>query len=125
MRLKKIRIDNIEVRPLPQDDDEKYMAEIICYYPNPYYGNEDKYIKSQIDPDFYVYPDNPHCKVHISCFKNLESCYVVAFVTNDEEPDIRTVGNRPWTLNEKDEGDFKQIIKMIYDLIYHRNNDDC
>lgn len=124
MRLKKIRINNIEVRPLPQDDEEKYMAEIVCYYPNPYYGNEDKYIKSKTDPDFYIYPDNLYCKVHISCFKNPESCYVVAFVTNGEEPDIRTVGDRPWTLNEKDEEDFKQIIKMIYDLIYHRNNDN-
>ena len=109
--MKKIRIGNVELRPLGVDD--KYLAEIIEWYPNTYYGRENDFIK--VDNERYRYKDSENCFVHKSCFKNPESCYVIAFVTNNEEPDILSVCNRPWDLSEEDEKDFKQIIKMIYE----------
>ena len=108
--MKRIRIGNVELRPI--SDDDKYQAEIISWYPNSHYGHENDYIK--VDDEYYRYKDNEHCFIHKSCFKHPESCYVVAFVTKSEEPDILSVCDRPWDLSEEDEKDFKQIIKMIY-----------
>lgn len=109
--MKRIRIGNVELRPI--SDNDKYQAEIRLWYSNCYYGHENDYIK--VDDEYYRYKDNEHYFIHKSCFEHPESCYVVAFVTNNEEPNILSVCDRPWDLSEEDEKDFKRIIKMIYE----------
>ena len=111
---RKFRIGNIGV--LPYINDDKYACEIVCYYPNPYYGKDDEYPEYQPDPNFRVYPDHPHCKVHKDCFKHEESCYVVAYATCEEESDIISVGPRPWELNDEDKASFETVIKKLFAL---------
>lgn len=108
------RIENIAYRSLA--DDEKYAAEILCYYPNFYYGEENntkKFIKDEFNPEYYVDLEYG-CRVHEGCFKHPESCYVVAFVTRGEEPDIVSVGDRPWTLNEENKKSFEKLLELFF-----------
>lgn len=106
--MKRVRIGNIELRCVDG------IWEIVRWYPNSFYGKENDFIK--IDDEQYQYKDSENCYVHKDCFKNPESCYVIAFVEgSEEEPDLRTVGIRPWQLDEKDEQDFKQILKLNFD----------
>lgn len=103
-----MRIGNIELRCVNE------TWEIVQWYPNYFYQRENEFIK--VDDEHYRYKDNDNCYVHKDCFRNPESCCVIAFVERSEdEPDILSVGIRPWQLNEKDEQDFKQILKLNFD----------
>ena len=69
--IEKKRIGDLEFRPatylLPKDKWPKNPAYHIDYwYPNGYYGRENEFIK---EGDWYLYPDNHHCRVHKDCFK--------------------------------------------------------
>lgn len=109
---KEKRIGNISARPMV--DDERYSYEILYHYPNPYYKREGEYIPIEGE-DYYQHPEVSFARIHKGCFKNPESCYVVAFITNHEdEPDVRSVGLRPWELSETDEQDFKEILKYVF-----------
>lgn len=116
---KRKRIGNICV--VPRGDDDRYAYEVLMYYPNPYYGHEKDFVKVD-GTDYYEYPDNPFCKIHEGCFKNEESCYVVAFITNAEEPDVVSVGLRPWELKGSDDIAFREILKYVFD---NDEEDDC
>jgi len=119
MKPSRIRINNIEFRPFKNKENDKYLGEFVCYHENPYYQHETDFVQCELDPDYYYSPDgNPHCRIHKSCFVNPESCYVIADLTKADEPDIRSIGNRPWTLNETDEQDFKTVVLMTYERIY-------
>lgn len=108
---KRKRIGNVCVVPMGNND--RYGYEVLMYYPNPYYGHEKDYVK--IDgTDYYAYPDNSYCRIHEGCFKNEESCYVVANITNGEEPDVVSVGLRPWELKGSDESAFMGILEYIF-----------
>ena len=106
--MKRTRIGNIELRC------RNKTWEIVRWYPNSYYQRENEFIK--VDDEHYQYKDNDNCYVHKSCFANPESCYVIAFIEGSEdEHDIRSVGMRPWMLDEEDEKDFKQLLKINFD----------
>lgn len=108
------RIENIAFRSL--GDNDNYAAEILCYYPNTYYGQENntkKFSKDELNPEYYVDLEYG-CRVHEGCFKHPESCYVVAFVTRDEEPNIVSVGDRPWTLNEQNKKSFEKLLELFF-----------
>ena len=103
-----MRIGNIELRCVNE------TWEIVRWYPNLYYQRENEFIK--VDDERYRYKDKDNFYVHKSCFKNPEACYVIAFIEGSEdEPDIRAIGIRPWMLDEKDEQDFKQLLKLNFD----------
>lgn len=67
--------------------------EIIRYYPNPYYGKENEYVKTEFGN--YQIPGH-QCFIDASCFKHPESCYTIGIFrqNNDEEPDFESVGSR-------------------------------
>lgn len=120
-RYKNIRIGNISFKVM---QDSHYDGEFLCHYPNVYYKKEADYIQDQNDPDYYLYPDNPHCRIHKGCFVHPESCYVVAWLGKGEEPDITTVGDRPWQLSKTDRGDFDTIVKMVFERAYNIRPDE-
>lgn len=118
---KKKRIGNVAASPMSGDD--RYAYEVLFYYPNPYYGHEKDYIKIE-GMDYYQYPDSPYCRVHAGCFKNPESCYVLAFITNAEEPDVVSVGLRPWELSGSDDIAFREILKYCFEYEYRDENEE-
>lgn len=119
MAIKRRRVGNIEVRPT---QNEKAPYEIIRWQKNNYYYEKDQYEPVDGDGQRYCKKNDPlgSCLIHESCFKNPESCYVIADVLpcKDEEPDIKTIGRRPWDLSEADRADFDEIIRAIYNDYY-------
>jgi len=108
------RIGNVGARRMA---DYEYKYEIVLYYPNPFYGKESEYIQSD-KPEFLCKPSatgayirTTGSYIHKDCFINPESCYVVARISNDDDPDVRSVGLRPWDLEEQDKKDFEQVIR--------------
>jgi hypothetical protein len=102
-----IRIGNIELRTV------NAQQEIVAWYPNIYYGKEKDY---KFNPATGMYDASEYHHIHPSCFKHKESCYVIAFVNWNgahDEFNLRTVGLRPWELEEKDTKDFLEILKHI------------
>lgn len=125
-KVRPTRIGNVEFRLSktlglhPRD-----YIDIILWYPNPDYGQEDQYEK--VDKEWYIPKSgNNHCRKHESCFKNPESCYTVATIDIKEEPNILSVGLRPFDLKPKDRADFEAIVRLAYeytvDLWRKQNN---
>ena len=115
---KEKRIGNVSARPM---FDGKYAWDILLHYPNPYWGKEKEYVKVE-GTDYYEYPDNPYCRLHSGCFKHEESCYTLAFITDKEEPDVVSVGMRPWELSGSDDIAFRKILEYVFD---GRDDDKC
>jgi hypothetical protein len=86
---------------------------IDFFYPNPYYGKENEYIK---DKDFYIKDKNSNHRIHKDCFKHKESCYSIASFGRDGEGfyELSFIGDRPLGLNEKDMKDFWELVKYGY-----------
>lgn len=86
--------------------------EIVQYYPNPYYGKENEYIKT----DFGNYQIPGHqCFIDASCFKNPESCYTIGiFYTSEEEPDFKSVGSRI-VLEPEEAHDLNHLLRYFYE----------
>lgn len=87
-----MRIGNLEFR----------NKEIVCWYPNPYYGNEDKYEKVDASNEYilpgvyYINPEYPHQRIHQSCFEGPESCIIIAEFKEDESAwKLEFIGDRP------------------------------
>jgi len=110
--IRPMRIGNIEFRlakslAYPSED----YVDIICWYPNSYYGREKDFIK---DGEFYIDREYPSIRTHESCFKNKESCYTVATIDIEEEPDVCSVGLRAFNLSEEEYKNFLIIVKLAY-----------
>jgi hypothetical protein len=115
----KIRIDNIECR----FSHGRY--DIIKWYPNDYYGKEEK----MIEEDGYERVEygnggfglrKDHHTIDSSCFQNPESCYTVAYLEYDDDEqccDLTTVGPRLLKLKKKDRKAFFQVYKMADEAI--------
>lgn len=113
------RIGNLEFRPssylLPKDRWPEHSGwDIVYWYPNGYYGKEDSYIKE--NEDWYLYPDSPHCRVHKSCFKNPESCFVIASFNYDKEGyyELSFIGDRPLSINKEEREIFWELVEYGY-----------
>lgn len=102
-----MRIGNIEYRKVGDN------WEIVQWYPNLYYGKESEYT---YDPGSECYTKPGSCvNISKSCFACPESCIVIAFVVwnkSHDEFDIRSVGTRPWHLDEDTES-FNRIISYL------------
>ena len=116
----KVRINNIECRPKSNNDGN---YEVVEWYPNPYYNKE-----SDMVSDGYVWIDYENGewalekefhRVHSSCFKNPESCCVVAWLKPNREPDVdmETVGSRVLELSVEDRNTFFKVYKTAHDMI--------
>lgn len=112
------RIGNLEVRKVTNwlKEDSKYI-EFIKWHPNIYYGRESEYIW---DDKREQYKD-PKCNwwyIDKSCFKHPESCYVIAFLdTFEEEPDIQTVGSRPFKLDIDEYVIFRDLVNYTFEQL--------
>ena len=87
---------------------------IDYWYPNPYYKNEDKYIKNG---DWYEQPDIPHFRIHKDCFKNPQSCFSIANFEYDKHEgiyELHFVGDRPVELTEDERKVFWDLITLGY-----------
>lgn len=123
MKIKRRRVGNIEVR---STENRQAPYQIICWQKNNYYYEKEQYERTE-DPEFYREKDAPvgYGVIHESCFKNPESCYVVAEVVkrDDDEPDIKSIGRRPWDLSVTDRADFDEIINAVYKDYYDLGNE--
>jgi hypothetical protein len=115
----KIRINNIECR----FSHGRY--DIIKWYPNDYYGKEEKMIEEEGyerieygSGGFGLKKD--HHTIDSSCFQNPESCYTVAYLEYDDDEqccDLTTVGPRLLKLKKKDRKAFFQVYKIADEAI--------
>lgn len=124
-----IRIDNIECR---KSTYQSHEYEMVKWYKNDYYGNEEK----MINEDGYVrqvYKDGDwglskdFHTINSSCFKNPESCYVIATLeVNKREPDInmRTVGGRVLDLEQDELDVFMRVYRLAYNMVMETINED-
>jgi hypothetical protein len=124
----KIRINNIECRNTRGDGND---PEFIKWYPNPYYGSEQKMIEEGYEK--VIYPDGgwgmtkDHITVNGSCFQNPESCYVIACLKiNHREPciDLETVGSRLLDLTVEDRNDFFEVYRIAEEKLTNTFNED-
>lgn len=127
------RIGNIELRkgltfPI-KDTPSKVYYEIVFWYPNTYYNKESEFIYVKETNNYYK-EEFPNFRISADCFKHPESCYTLATLcTNryhDEEPDIKSVGSRPFRLSEEDKKDFLEVIDHIYKIwgtLYSQSDD--
>jgi len=119
-----IRIDNIECKPTDYKDRE---YQIVKWGVNPYYGNVEKmmdegYTKVEYDNGEWGLTKD-FCTIHGSCFKNPETCYVIAWLKpNHKEPDIdmETVGNRVLDLEQNELNTFMRVYRIAHELIMEK-----
>ena len=128
--MKKIRINNIECRK-PSPIKDKLVYEIIKWETNPYYGKEEELVKEGYEQsigDDFLKKDNHY--IDINSFKNLESCYVVAWlkVNNEGFPYVETVGEHLLDLDGAELYSFMEVyrranekLKQKYNLINFMN----
>ena len=107
--LKHMRLGNIEARRIESD---KYSHEIVKWRDNPYYGHKDEYT---YDPVKNVYNDKSRFRnIDPTLFEIPETCYVIARITDEEEPDVHSVGKRPWELDKDDYRCFCAVLNVLF-----------
>ena len=87
---------------------------IDFFYPNSYYGKENKYIK---EGDYYIKDkSSSYYRIHKDCFKHKESCYSIATFIRDEEEFYKFsfIGARPLSLNKEELKNFWEVVKYGY-----------
>lgn len=124
----RIRINNIECR---QTIYKQREYEIIKWQKNNYYGTEEKLLSEGFERVEYDNGDwgmqNGNYTVNSSCFKNPESCYVIAWLEpNYKEPDVNmcTVGGRLLELEQSELNTFMKVYKIAHELIMEKVNWD-
>ena len=128
MNIKNYRKGNIEVRLAHtiafKDKESKAYWDVVFWYPNCYYGHIDEYKPVDGHPGMYTRKNGAywetHSFIHESCFKNPESCYSIgSFVQcEDDEPDFKSVGSRPWNIPDDEKKNLEDVIKKFYEMYY-------
>ena len=110
---KRARLNNIEIRPISLDSE--YAFEVVKWYPNDLYGKISDYEPKTEGSDMYILKRGTNqVSFHKDMFSLKELCYVIAFITRSKEPDVMSVGDRPWCLSEQDRVDFDILIKEFF-----------
>jgi hypothetical protein len=121
----KIRINNIECR----SNQDRY--EIVKWYPNTYYGAEQRLIEEGYER--VEYPNNrwqlkrDWHNIDMSCFINPESCYTIATLEYDDDEmccDMTTVGPRLLELDKKERDNFFTVYKLAEEMIKEENESE-
>jgi hypothetical protein len=113
------------------------VYEIVKWFPNEYYNREKDFELVKLNSingdtptdDEYVYTPKGDGYGSIiidkSCFKDPETCYVLAtFTIDDEGGNLIWCGSRPLNLTKKEWLDFIECVKFGYDHIKRIINDD-
>ena len=119
-----IRVENIECRF------SQGRYEIIKWYPNTYYGAEERMIEEGYEKVEYGNGEwsmkKDYHSVTSSCFKNPESCYTIAtleYHKSESWCDMTTVGTRLLELKKKDRKAFFKVYKLAEKAICYVNRD--
>lgn len=117
--MKNIRIGDVELHKTKSLEDKEYW-EIVKWYPNHLYGKQDEYI--EIEPNCFQEKEHPNCYVSgRGMFERPQSCYTIYIVEETkEEPDLRSVGRRPYDLEEDATKDLQEVIHLLYK--YYEND---
>jgi hypothetical protein len=117
----KVRINNIECR-LTQT-----RYEIIKWFPNEYYNAEQKLIEEGYEKVEFGNGDwnlkKDYHSINSSCFKNPESCYVIAWLKYDEDEyctELESVGDRILNLDKKERDDFFTVYELANKMILEK-----
>lgn len=117
----KVRINNIECR-LTQT-----RYEIIKWFPNEYYNAEQKLIEEGYEKVEFGNGDwnlkKDYRSINSSCFKNPESCYVIAWLKYDEDEyctELESVGDRILNLDKKERDDFFTVYELANKMILEK-----
>ena len=125
----KIRINDFECRSNIYRKDE---YEMVKWEANQYYGQEkfmiesEGYEKVEYDSSDWGLRKGSHT-VNRSCFKNPETCYVIATLKlNRREPDVdmETVGSRLLDLEVDELDEFMKVYRLAQGMIMENLNED-
>ena len=125
----KIRINDFECRSSIYREDE---YEMVKWEINQYYGQEkfliewEGYEKVGNDSSNWGLRKGSHT-INSSCFKNPETCYVIATLKlNRREPDVdmETVGSRLLDLEPNELTEFMKVYRLAQDMIMQNLNKD-
>lgn len=116
-----IRINDIECRQTTYKPKE---YEFVKWEKNIYYGTEKElldegYERIEYDSGGWAMTRSNHT-IDSSCFKNPETCYVIAWLEpNRREPDVNllSVGSRLLDLSEEDMDAFFRVYKIANEMI--------
>ena len=119
-----MKINNLEFRKSTYlgDEPEHPSYDIVLWYPNDYYGKEDKYIK---EGDWYRDPQF-NFRIYKDCFKHPECCMTIACFKPDSEGfyEVQFIEDRP--LDK--EVNWKEFYKLLnygnQKLNYQSKHDD-
>lgn len=120
----RVRINNIECRF------SQGRYEIVKWYPNDYYGAEEKMISEgweKVTSERGWSLRKGQTSVMDGCFRNPESCYTIATLKWDSHEDwcvMTTVGNRLLGLDEDDRQDFFDVYNLSEGKILKENEKD-
>jgi hypothetical protein len=122
----KVRINNIEFRTTGRN-----RGEIIKWYPNNYYGKLEQYLNDgweDVGPGIMSKGEDHYgCTISKDCFKNKESCFVVAWVQFDESNDccdMTTVGPRVIELDKEERDTFFEVYELADKKLTQRGKDN-
>ena len=120
----KVRINNIECRLL------QTRYEIIKWYPNEYYNTEQKLIEEGYEKIEFGNGDwslkKDYHSINSSCFKNPESCHVIAWLKYDGNEfctELESVGSRLLGLNKKERDDFFTVYELANKMILEKEKE--
>ena len=125
----KIRINDFECRSSIYREDE---YEMVKWQVNQYYGQEkfliewEGYEKVEYEGGNWALKRDFH-SINSSCFKNPETCYVIATLKlNRREPDVdmETVGSRLLELEPNELNVFMKVYRLAQDMIMQNLNED-
>lgn len=114
------RINNLEFGPasylLPKEEWPEHPSyNIDLFYPNPYYGRDEEFPESPLDPNFRTDPKYFNFKIHKSSFKHKECCFAIASFDWDKEGyyELHFICDRPieYLLTPEDREIFWELIK--------------
>lgn len=104
-------------------DMPKTYIDIVKWYPNPYYKKEAYYEKTE-EGNYVDRTYNTPVYISPGCFINAENCYSLAIIDLSDEPNVRSVGLRPWELEPQEREWYDKIVKEAYDYaikLYHKD----
>jgi len=120
--IKPYRVNNIEFRPSVNLISQEPYYEIVKWYDNTFYGKDDEFEKigGRLVHKEYRYG------ISENLLKMKETCFTLAVFedTNSEEPDIRSVGKRPFELDPKENVDFLTVMNYGFDEITKKHLED-
>jgi hypothetical protein len=101
--------------------------EIIKWFPNEYYNAEQKLIEEGYEKVEFGNGDwnlkKDYHSINSSCFKNPESCYVIAWLKYDEDEyctELESVGDRILNLDKKERDDFFTVYELANKMILEK-----